>query len=342
MTRLRDPIPIGRSRRIGTAAVASVILHGAVAAALAGAALTIAAEAVVPRANGDILMTVESASNSRLLETITSPARPDLSSLLAQTSTTGKGPKSPINDAPTGNSNLAEVLASADAAASTAGAATTSASGAAAALEHTPTGAGVAFAGLTAQGEQARTVVYVIDASGPMISSITDVFDEVNRSVGALLPTQRFGVVIFRDNGAGAKTALFDSELRESSARNRDLLKRWLAGITATGRSNPMDGLRAALALKPQVVFLLSRSITRTGGGVWDRGPQATLEELDRLNPQVTAADGSKARATLIKTIQFQEPDPTGVMQQIAQRHGSRTADGPAYRVLKREELQKR
>ena len=205
---------------------------------------------------------------------------------------------------------------------------------------------------LSAHGEQARTVVYVIDASGPMISSLSDVFAEVNRSVSALLPTQRFGVVLFRDAGDGQRTVMFDPELREASARNRELLRRWLAGITATGRSNPMDGLRAALAFKPQVVFLLSRSITRTGGGVWDVGPQTTLNELDRLNPILPAGpDGVKGRATLIKTIQFQEPDTTGVMQKIAELHGgggSRAAgaaqppDGPAYRVLKREELQKR
>ncbi len=341
MIRLRDPIPTGRSKRIGTAAIASLVLHGAFAAAMAGAALTIAAETITPRPAADILMTVRGPSTSRLLDVVPAPNRPELNSLLAQAGSTG-GPV-PIADAPTtGNSNLSEVLAAADAAAAAEGAATTSASGAAAALEHTPTSAAVAFAGLTAQGEQARTVVYVIDASGPMISSLSDVFDEVNRSVGALLPTQRFGVVLFRDVGDGQSAFVFDSELKESSARNRDSLKRWLAGVTAAGRSNPMDGLRAALALKPQVVFLLSRSITRTGGGVWDKGPQATLDELERLNPTITAADGSKGRATLIKTIQFQEPDPSGVMQQIAQRHGSRSADGPAYRVLKREELQKR
>lgn len=341
MTRLRDPIPTGRTRRIGAAAIASVVLHGAFIAAMAGAALTIAAETVAPRASADILMTVHGASNPRMLDIVPQPQRPELNSLLNRPGASGGRPA--IAEAPlTGNSNLAEVLASADAAATAEGAATTTASGAAAALEHTPTGAAVAFAGLTAQGEQARTVVYVIDASGPMISSLSDVFAEVNRSVGSLLPTQRFGVVLFRDEGGSQTTVLFDPQLREASARNREQLKTWLTGVTATGRSNPMDGLRAALAMKPQVVFLLSRSITRTGGGVWDLGPQATLDELDRLNPLVQASDGGKGRATLIKTIQFQEPDPTGVMQQIAQKHGSRTADGPAYRLLKREELQKR
>lgn len=348
--RMRDPIPTGRSTRLGAAALASVVLHGAVAVLLTGAALSIAAESVVPRhASSDILMTVAPPSDSRLLNVVPPPPSRNLDSMLTKVSASGRA--IPINDAPAaGNGNLAEVLAAADAAAVATGAATTSESGAAAALERTPTGAGVAFAGLTARGEQARTVVYVIDASGPMISSLSDVLAEVNRSVEALLPTQRFGVVLFRDaegtagGRGGQSTVLFDTQLREANAHNRELLKHWLSGITATGRSNPMDGLRAALALRPQVVFLLSRSINRTGGGVWDLGPKATLDELDRLNPELAARGGGKGRATIIKTIQFQEPDPTGVMQQIAQRHGGRygTSDGPAYRLLKREELQKR
>jgi hypothetical protein len=344
--RLRDPIPSGRSRRIGAAAVASVVLHGALAAGLAGAALSIASEIAAPRATADILMTVNASASPDLFRAAAQAPHPELNSILNRPGASG-GPRSTgIEAEPTGNGNLAEVLANADAAATTAGAATTSASGAAAALEHTPTGAGVAFAGLTARGEQARTVVYVIDASGPMISSLTDVFAEVNRSVGALLPTQRFGVVLFSDAGNAQTTVVFDPELREANTRNREQLKTWLAGVTANGRSNPMDGLRAALKLKPQVIFLLSRSISRTGGGVWDVGPEVTLNELDRLNPQLPPGpDGVKRRATLIKTIQFQEPDSTGIMQQIAERHGgagTRSVDGPAYRVLKREELQKR
>ncbi|HYD00395.1 MAG TPA: hypothetical protein VEB22_04145 [Phycisphaerales bacterium] len=338
--RLRDPIPAGRSKRIGAAAVGSMVLHAAVAAALTGAALSIAADTPATKASADIQMTVHAAASNDLFRAAPQAATPELNAILAKAGS-GGGPAPAVQTDTGGNGNLAEVLAEADSIAVTSGAATTSASGAAAALEHTPAGAGVAFAGLTARGEQARTVVYAIDASGPMISSLNEVFAEVNRSVAALLPTQRFGVVLFRDDGDGPGTVVFDSALREANPRNREQLQRWLASVTASGRSNPMDGLRAALALKPQVVFLLSRSINRTGGGVWDVGPKVILDELERLNPPVSAAD-PRSRATLIKTIQFQEPDSTGVMQQIAERHGSRSSDGPAYRVLKREELQKR
>ncbi len=84
-------------------------------------------------------------------------------------------------------------------------------------------------------------------------------------------------------------------------------------------------------------MFLLSRSIRRSSGeretgGVWGRGPEETLAELDRMNPK--RAGGH--RRVAIKAIQFLEEDPTGTMQMIGTEHG----DGPgSYRVLSLQDL---
>jgi hypothetical protein len=194
----------------------------------------------------------------------------------------------------------------------------------------------VAFAGLAATGEQARSIVYAVDASGPMVSTLPEVFGELMRSVDQLQPTQKFGVVLFRDNGASTH-ALFAQELRPATASNRAALRAWLASVNAAGRSNPMDGLRAGLALRPQALFLLSRSIPRGPGNPWDMGSESTLTELERLNP----ATPGGPRATVIKTVQFLEPDPTGVMERIGRVHGGSERATPAYRVLRREELRR-
>ncbi|MGH7131652.1 MAG: hypothetical protein ACREJO_06880 [Phycisphaerales bacterium] len=182
-------------------------------------------------------------------------------------------------------------------------------------------GATVTFGGLSQGGRQAASVVYVVDASGPMVSSLPQVFAELQRSVDSLTPTQKFAVVLFRDNGQ-SKFDEFQPELRDASARYRAELGTWLRQHQsgAVGKSNPLDGLRQALTLKPQVVFLLSRSIPRSQGGQWDKGLVATLAELDTLNP-VNPETGQ--RRTVIKTIQFLEPDSTGIMRQIADAHGS-------------------
>ncbi len=232
-------------------------------------------------------------------------------------------------------------------------------SGVGAALAEPPVkGAGVQFGGLTAS--RARSVVFVVDGSGPMLGALPMLKASVQRSAAALVPVQQFSVIVFRDasadnEAAGAAVAgvdIFGQRLLDATPRNLAKLADWLATINAKGRSNPLDGLRAAFALspRPHVVFLLSRSIPRSHGGQWEGGTDAILRELDALNP-IDPAIGR--RRTIIKTLQFLEPDPTGTMQAIAATHGSAAAAKgtkgtgattteaatPDHRVLKLEEL---
>jgi hypothetical protein len=196
----------------------------------------------------------------------------------------------------------------------------------------TARGVGVSFAGLAA--ERVRSVVYVVDASGPMVTILPRVLGEVQRSVSALSPTQRFGVVVLGDPGEGAPPfRQFEGKLVDANPRNVGRLKDWLGTVSPSGRSNPLDGLRVALSMKPQAVFLLSRSIERSAGNAWGAGREATIAELEKLNP-VDAATGK--RGVVVKTIQFKEDDPTGTMQAIARLHGGGLG---SYRVLRGEEL---
>lgn len=198
---------------------------------------------------------------------------------------------------------------------------------------------GATFAGLGAR--QASSVVYVVDASGAMVTSLKWVFRELERSVGALSSGQRFQVVLFRerpDGGIGYEAFGGPSaKLVQATVANKSALSKWLASVRPSGRSNPLDGLKRALELDPDAVFLLSRSIRRSSGdkdtGVWGKGRDETLTELDRLNPRTGRAG---RRRVLIKTIQFLEEDPTGTLQAIGTEHG----DGPgSYRVLSLQDL---
>jgi hypothetical protein len=181
--------------------------------------------------------------------------------------------------------------------------------------------------------------VYVVDASGAMIASLPFITAELERSVRGLSTAQKFAVVLFRDRpDAGTHYDLFVPpgsdparvSLAQANATNKAALSRWLATVGPTGKSNPLDGLRCGLAFKPDVIFLLSRSIRRTSGdaeGVWGRGKADTLAELDRLNPRGLSGH----RRVVIKAIQFLEEDPSGTMQGIGDEHG----DGPgSYAVL--------
>lgn len=206
-------------------------------------------------------------------------------------------------------------------------------------------GLGATFAGLGAK--RAANVVYVVDASGGMVSSLRFVVEELNRSVGRLSGGQKFGVVVYRELSGQPGAVVFDparpgsngdesSGLVPATAANKATLRRWLAAVRPGGRSNPLEGLQRGLRYGGDAVFLLCRSIRRSGGSgagasVWGRGPTEVLAELDRLNP-VQAGQ----RRAVIKAIQFLEDDPTGVMQAIGAEHG----DGAdSYKVLPIEAL---
>ncbi|MBC7835132.1 MAG: hypothetical protein H7Y88_08525 [Phycisphaerales bacterium] len=200
----------------------------------------------------------------------------------------------------------------------------------------------VVFVGLGASG--ARSVVYVIDGSGPMVTTLPLVIAEVERSVGRLRPTQSFSVVVFHRARSKAGEAdddgaeVFSKRLVRATPGAKQRLCDWLKAIEPGGQSNPLDGLRSALALRPQAVFLLSRGIERSGGGLWEQGMGRTLRELDRLNP----APHDGRRATIIKTVQFLDEDPTGIMQAIGEVHGglASSRDGAGekgYTVIRSE-----
>jgi hypothetical protein len=203
---------------------------------------------------------------------------------------------------------------------------------------------GATFAGMGAK--RAASVVYVVDASGAMVTSLKFVLAELERSVRNLSSAQKFQVILFRDR-SGSLYETFSPDGRTSgllpaTPANKAALREWLKTITPTGRSNPLDGLRRGLSLSPDVIFLLSRSIRRSGGaagdgtgaaaigesasGVWGRGKAEIMAELDKLNPV-----RGDTRRVVIKALQFLEEDPTGTMQAIGDLHG----DGPgSYSVV--------
>lgn len=193
----------------------------------------------------------------------------------------------------------------------------------------------IRFAGLGAA--TARSVVYVVDGSGPMVSSIREVFDEVVRSVSRLGPSQRFGVVVFRRiPGRERGYEWFTPALVRATPDAVQRLRAWLERIEPGGASNPLGGLRAAFTMEPEAIFLLSRSIERSGGGVWELGLTSTLAELERLNP-VDRRTGT--RRVVIKTIQFIDEDPSGIMQEIGRLHGGALpgeAASDSYTVIRR------
>ncbi len=185
----------------------------------------------------------------------------------------------------------------------------------------------VEFAGVA--GGNARDVVYVVDASGSMVSGLPIVKRMLTRSLRELAPTQRFCVLFF--TGGEFVSWTEEPRLVRASASNLRGVVAWIESVNPRGRSDPIAALKAAIGLRPDVVFVLSKAVEASG--VWDPDDQEVLSELDRLNPIVR--DGR--RRVTIRAIQFLQDDPGGLLRQIGRLHGG--ADG--YELMTREDLRR-
>lgn len=165
----------------------------------------------------------------------------------------------------------------------------------------------------------ASRVVYVLDASGSMVAQLPQIRRELARSIAALTAKQWFQVVIYRGSGYEMAPDLGERMLPSTEA-NRRAIVRWLEGVQAARRSEPLPALERALALRPDIVFLLSKGVGDAGRtpGELEQQRAAMLARLDALNPRSTAG----IRPVTIKVIHFFDPDPTGALRAIADAHG--------------------
>ncbi len=178
----------------------------------------------------------------------------------------------------------------------------------------------ISFAGVSTGA--ARSIVYVVDASGATLTSFTYIRERLLQSIDRLSPTQRFQVIAFRKLGDSTFISpsldTTKNTLPRATRHNKQAVADWIAQMPAQGRSNPVDGLEAALKLKPDMILLISRGIERTEAP-WAGGLKQVRQQLDQLNPLDPI---SGTRPVVIKTIQLLDEDPTGIMRTIGVFHG--------------------
>lgn len=199
----------------------------------------------------------------------------------------------------------------------------------------------VEFSGLGAS--DARDIVYVVDASGSMITSMPDVLAELRRSIDRLHPAQRFQVLLFRTPPPGSAdptsfqwlslpAGLRKPVLIDATKKNKRAISDWLDTITPKMRSNPLPALEAALNLKPDAIFVLSSGASDPA--LLGRTPEEILARLDRLNP----VGKNGARRVVIQTVQVLDDDPLELLRRIARAHGGESG----YKFISRDDLARR
>lgn len=161
-------------------------------------------------------------------------------------------------------------------------------------------------------GTAFSSVVYVIDASGSLVSDLGFVIDELKRSIRQLGPAQKFTVIFFQRDLA---IEVPPRGLKPATAAVKARIIDWVSGsrgnIVPGGTSNPLAALAVGLRYRPDALFVLSDNIT--GRGRYEVDRRVLLDEIARLN-----AD----HRTQMHTIQFLYPDPLKTLQRIAGEHG--------------------
>ena len=161
-------------------------------------------------------------------------------------------------------------------------------------------GPGPEFFGLGQSARGARKIVYVVDRSGSMLDTFVYVQAELRRSIAALRRSQKFHVILFN---TGDPLENPPKRLVSAIDAHKEKFSEFLDGVTPTGGTKPEAAMRRALALEPDLVYLLSDGI--------DFQP-SLLERLEEWNR------GGRVR---IYTIAYLDQAAGELLERIAREH---------------------
>jgi len=173
--------------------------------------------------------------------------------------------------------------------------------------------------GMYGLGGNARTVVYVVDASGSLIDSLPFVINELKDSFRKLSDEQRFTVIFFQQGNA-IEVPTPNRGMKVANRENVKKVSDWITleegNIVPRGSSSPVKAIQLALAYKPDLIYILSDNITGQGRYAVDQTELLTMIEQTKTSRGATN--------TRINTIQFLYPDPLGTLQKIAEQNEGR------------------
>lgn len=156
-----------------------------------------------------------------------------------------------------------------------------------------------------------RRIVFVIDRSGSMTDTIMYVKWELKRCLRHLKPHQQFHVIFY---STGPALEMPNRKLVPAIDPNRVAAYDFIDHIIPVGGTDPSDALKAAFALKPDVINLLSDG---------EFAPEV-VGLIDRLNAK---------REVKVNTVCFIYTPGAHILMDIAQRNSG------SYRYVGEEDL---
>jgi len=102
--------------------------------------------------------------------------------------------------------------------------------------------------------DRGRRIAFVIEAKGSMLVKWACLKEELDKTIGGLLPEQTFGMVFFQP---GPCDELSPALLPASSA-NKKKATAFLDSVTVAGYTDPIPGIEAAFKEKADILYLLA------------------------------------------------------------------------------------
>jgi pSer/pThr/pTyr-binding forkhead associated (FHA) protein len=155
--------------------------------------------------------------------------------------------------------------------------------------------------------QQAHQVVFVIDASGSLLDTLSLVKRQVQHMIGQLRAPQRFTVLFFHDDQVLEPPP---AGLRTATDHNKQAVGDWMTtpgNVIPVGRSRPAAALKTAFACEPDQVFLITDSLGNAG--------EETLNTIAQLNAQ-------RSLPVQVNTVEFLDDRSRDVLQAIARNTG--------------------
>ena len=110
------------------------------------------------------------------------------------------------------------------------------------------------FMGISGNG---RRIVYLVDASGSMLSVFPAVKQQLMESISRLQPVQAFNVIVFHEDEAEL-AAMSKNGLLMANPDNKIAAGKFTEEQGAMGGTDPIPGIKLAFTQKPDLVYVLT------------------------------------------------------------------------------------
>jgi hypothetical protein len=158
------------------------------------------------------------------------------------------------------------------------------------------------------KGQQARTVVYVMDNSGSMYDTFGMVQRELKKAIGTLKADQKFNLIWLNPPFRGSKSQSWMEKLVSADLDHKRKAFESIMDIVPSGDTRPVPAVKEALRFQPDVIFILS-------DGGFGEDNEKIMRDINQAN---------RFKRTTINTILFMyeeggDPEPERVLRAIAE-----------------------